>query len=195
MVQVFGDFFEELTNNMEFLIIGFSPSSLPLKQRWRNNGLSADFIADYLQTFFVGMLENGDDDTAPIPAKSKNAVKYIANELLENAMKFSDEQADYSTRIAFHLLQDKLVFYVVNSISLENMNKFQLFIEKLHQNDPHELYLRQMELNALDETDNYSGLGFLSMICDYSAKIGWRFETLSTHPPVTTVTTMVSLTV
>lgn len=195
MVQVFGDFFDELTNNMEFLIIGFSPTSLPLKQRWRNNGLSADFIADYLQTFFVGMFEEDDKNMAPIPANSKNAVKYIANELLENAMKFSDEKSDYSTRIAFHLLQDKLVFYVVNSINIENMNKFKLFIETLHGNDPHELYLRQMELNALNEMGNYSGLGFLSMICDYSAKLGWKFETLSTHPPVTIVTTMVSLTV
>jgi hypothetical protein len=51
MIQTFGDFIE-LPASQEYLIIGFSPSSIPLKQRWRNNGLSADFMADYLATFF-----------------------------------------------------------------------------------------------------------------------------------------------
>jgi hypothetical protein len=32
----------------EYLKIGFSPTSIPIQQRWRNNGLSANFLADYL---------------------------------------------------------------------------------------------------------------------------------------------------
>jgi hypothetical protein len=49
-----------------------------------------------------------------------------------------------------------------------------------------------MESNANDENTN-SGLGLLSMICDYSAKISWKFEMLQTEPSLVTVTTMVSL--
>ncbi len=52
MVQVFGAFHNDSLKSREFLKLGFSPGSSPLQQRWRNNGLSADFLADYLTTFF-----------------------------------------------------------------------------------------------------------------------------------------------
>ena len=87
MIQIFGDFIEQ-PPSQEYLIIGFSPSSIPLKQRWRNNGLSADFLADYLTTFFPG--NEDDPSTIERQAEIKSAVSYIANELLENAMKFND---------------------------------------------------------------------------------------------------------
>ena len=50
--EIYGDFQEDIPGSDQFLVISFSPSSIPLKQRWRNNGLSADFVADYLTTFF-----------------------------------------------------------------------------------------------------------------------------------------------
>lgn len=122
MAQIFGDYVDEQPTNVEHLIIGFSPTSIPLKQRWRNNGLSADFLADYLQTFFVG-----DDEqigARGVRAEIQSAVSYIANELLENAMKFSDDSVDYATSIAFHLHKDCLTFYVRNSIPKQNVSKF-----------------------------------------------------------------------
>ncbi|MEL0588976.1 MAG: hypothetical protein U1O81_07445 [Planktothrix rubescens PR223] len=60
MTQIFGDFVEVPPTSNEFLVIGFSPSSIPMKHRWRNNGLSANFMADYVTTFFP---ENQDDPT------------------------------------------------------------------------------------------------------------------------------------
>ncbi|HEC86170.1 MAG: ATP-binding protein [Candidatus Parabeggiatoa sp. nov. 2] len=193
--QIFGDFIEELHDEVEYLKIGFSPNSVPLKQRWRNNGLSADFIADYLQAFFVGKQKNSNDSNTPIPARSKNAVKYIANELLENAMKFSDETSKYPTKIAFRLYSDQLVFHVTNSIKPQKVENFQAIIKNLTHEDPNELYFRRMEANASNENSTQSGLGLLSMRCDYSAKLGWKFETLQTNPPIITVTTMVCLNV
>ena len=50
--EIYGDFQDDIPDSEQFLVISFSPSSIPLKQRWRNNGLSADFVADYLTTFF-----------------------------------------------------------------------------------------------------------------------------------------------
>jgi hypothetical protein len=35
----------------EYLTLAFSPTSAPLRSRWRNNGLSADFLGDYVTTF------------------------------------------------------------------------------------------------------------------------------------------------
>ncbi|EIJ41506.1 hypothetical protein BegalDRAFT_0590 [Beggiatoa alba B18LD] len=194
MSQFFGDF-TDLEEHAEYLVIGFSPTSIPLKQRWRNNGLSADFIADYLQTFFVGNPEKREANNGSyIPAKSKNAVKYIANELLENAMKFNDETASFPTKIAFHLFRDRLIFQVVNSINPDNVEQFQAFITRILNEDPQELYIQQMEANASSEgSKGHSGLGFLSMICDYSATLSWKFDTIEENPPIAIVTTRVSL--
>lgn len=199
MYQIFGDFKEDLlTTEQEFLQIGFSPSSVPLQQRWRNNGLSADFVADYLTTFFSG----GDNPHAHNPnarrrqAEIKSAVSFIANELLENAMKFNDENSKYSINFGLHLLGDTIVLYVMNSVSPEQLDKFQTFIEEFVATDPEELYIRQLEKNAeSDENNSGSGLGLLTMKNDYSAKLGWKVETVRQEPEVHAVTTMVQLTV
>lgn len=193
MTQVFGEFNDTLPPSQEFLLISFSPSSIPLKQRWRNNGLSADFIADYLITFFTG--NEGVATTSNKQAEIKSAVSYIANELLENAMKFNDETSPHPISIALHLYSDRLVFLVTNSISPQSIEKFQALIEKLTIFDPEELYIKQLEKNAADECIQESGLGLLTMINDYLAKIGWKFEMLTGEPEVITLTTMLQLTV
>ncbi|MGL4498328.1 MAG: slr1658 superfamily regulator [Planktothrix sp.] len=189
MTQIFGDFVEVPPTSNEFLVIGFSPSSIPLKQRWRNNGLSANFMADYVTTFFP---ESEDDPTATnLQNEIKSAVSFIANELLENAMKFSDYTVNNPISIQLYLKTDRLIFVVVNTINQEVVESFQLFIEKLINSDPQEFYIEQIEKGL--ESDNGSGLGYLTMINDYLARLGWKFETLETEPKIVTVTTMVQL--
>jgi hypothetical protein len=190
MIQIFGDFIEQ-TPSHEYLIIGFSPSSIPLQQRWRNNGLSADFLADYLTTFFPG--NEDDPSTIDRQAEIKSAVSYIANELLENAMKFNDETSEYPIDIKLQLKSDGLIFSVANSIPEQAVGKFQAYIQQLLASDPSELYIQQLENNAADESCTDSGLGLLTMLSDYSAKIGWKFQTVQKDPEVITVTTMVQL--
>lgn len=191
MIQIFGDFVDNLPSSEEYLILGFSPSSIPLKQRWRNNGLSADFIADYFTTFFPGgeSSRSGND----IKAEVKSAVSFIANELLENAMKFSDENSLYPVSIQLHLDSDKMVFMVTNSIHPQGVEKLVAFIKELTTSDPCELYILQLEKNASDESTGESGLGLLTMINDYQAKLGWKFESINTEPEAIAVTTMVQL--
>ncbi|MEC4892500.1 MAG: ATP-binding protein [Oscillatoria sp. PMC 1051.18] len=171
----------------------FSPSSVPLKQRWRNNGLSADFMADYMTTFFPG----NERVTAAINKKEeiKGAVGYIANELLENAMKFNDEKSSYTISIQLHMNSDSIIFVTRNSIAQEAVESFILYIKELVTGDPEELYIRQLEENAEDVACSISKLGYLTMINDYGAKLGWKFETVHQELEVTTVTTMVQLTV
>ncbi|MEG4507870.1 DUF6272 family protein [Microcoleus sp. F6_B4] len=192
MTQIFGDFIEQPASQ-EYLIIGFSPSSLPLKQRWRNNGLSADFLAEYLATFFPG--NQDDPSTIERQAEIKSAVSYIANELLENAMKFNDETSEYPIDIKLHLQSDRVIFSVANSITPQAVGKFQAYIQQLLTCEPSELYIQQLEKNAADESFTDSGLGLLTMLSDYTAKIGWKFNTVQKNPQVIAVTTMVQLTV
>jgi hypothetical protein len=190
MIQTFGDFIE-LPASQEYLIIGFSPSSIPLKQRWRNNGLSADFMADYLATFFPG--NEDDSSTIERQAEIKSAVSYIANELLENAMKFNNETSEYPINIKLQLESDGVLFSVANSISPQGVEKFQAYIQQLLASEPSELYIQQLEKNAVEESCTDSGLGLLTMLTDYSAKIGWKFQTVHQDPEVIAVTTMVQL--
>lgn len=195
MTQIFGEFRENLPNQQEFLIIGFSPSSVPLKQRWRNNGLSADFVADYLTTFFP--VSEDEPSTKEKQVEFKGAINYIANELLENAMKFSDETSTHPIKFGLHLLKNTritVVLIVTNSISYPALDKFQTFIQELLNEDAGDLYIRQLEKNACTDSGNSSGLGLITMKHDYSAKLGWKFETVQQEPEVVAVTTMVQLT-
>lgn len=104
MVQIFGDFLKRKEASCEYLKIAFSPTSIPTQQRWRNNGLSADFLADYLSTFFPGE----DPTSTERKAEIKGAVSYIANELLENAMKFSYAPSQHAISIDVYLDEDAI---------------------------------------------------------------------------------------
>lgn len=193
MTKIFGEFDEQLPSSQEYLTLQFSPSSIPLKQRWRNNGLSADFMAYYLMAFFPN--NEDDPDSVAKQAEIRSAASYIANELLENAMKFNDETSPYPISISLHLHPEKLTFFTTNSVPPHIIGDFQDYINELTTGEPEELYIRQLEKNAINETDTASRLGFLTMINDYMATIGWKFETIQQQPEVTTVTTMVQLAV
>ncbi|NEP15102.1 MAG: ATP-binding protein, partial [Symploca sp. SIO2C1] len=173
MTQIFGEFRENLPDNHEFLILGFSPSSIPIQQRWRNNGLSADFIADYLTTFFP--VSEEDPSTHERQVEVKSAVNYIANELLENAMKFNDEASKYPIKFGIHLVEETGVIVVLqatNSLASQALDKFQSFIKDLINSDPYDFYLQRLE-----DTEG-SGLGLVTMMNDYEAQLGWKIETV-----------------
>jgi hypothetical protein len=189
MTKILGDFIQDLPEQEGYLVIGFLPNSLSLKKRWENNGLSADFIADYFKNFFVNKQEKSLNEEEEIEADNlRDAVKYIANELLENAMKFQDETSRFVAKIEFSFYDDKLVFCVTNAINLQQRQSFEHFIKKLLSGDPDDLYFETMRTNVQGTA---SGLGLLSMICDYSAKLGWKLE--STTFATTIASTMVSL--
>src|ERR1700683_674106 len=88
----------EPSQECEYLTLAFSPTSAPLRSRWRNNGLSADFLADYVTTFLP--TRDGKPAAASRQKELKHAVTYVANELLENAMKY--HQPDVEVPIMVH---------------------------------------------------------------------------------------------
>jgi hypothetical protein len=190
MTQVFGELIEKPIKN-EYLTLVFSPSRLPFRRRWRNNSLSADYVAEYLSTFFPP--KENDYISLRRQSEIKSAVSYIANELLENAMKHSENIAEYS--ITLHLqLEDKEVrLFVNNIVNPVKASTFQLFIQQLINSNPEDFYLRQLERNAEEIDSKNSGLGFLTMINDYSAKLGWEFQIIQEEPQLISVTTMVKL--
>lgn len=189
MNQVFGNFIEQEAGKGEYLKIGFQPSSVPLQVRWRNNGLSADFVAGYLSTFFPG------EDPASTARQSeiKDAVSFIANELLENAMKFSHAPSNHSVTIEMFLDVDVVRLYTVNGFAPDNIDTLRQFITRLLTRDTNELYTEQLERNASDEGGSGSGLGFLTMINDYGATLAWKISHDADDAARVSLTTMVRL--
>ncbi|MEG4046763.1 DUF6272 family protein [Microcoleus sp. Pol17_C1] len=176
MTQIFGEFIEDFPPEHDSLELTFTPSSRPIKQRWRNNRLSAHFVADYLSSFLP--VDEEDASSEKRIKESKGAVSYVANELLENAIKFNKDDINYKVRFGIHFIGETEVTAVIfasNSVNPEGAKKLKEFIEEILDSDTNELYLQQLEKNAESESDT-SGLGLLTMINDYSAKIGWKFD-------------------
>jgi hypothetical protein len=125
------------------------------------------------------------------------ATSYIANELLENAMKYHDEAGTVPIDMRMNLNSDHVIFQVTNSANQELAGSFREFIRNLlSTNDISELYIQQLEKCSLDEASSSSGLGLLTMIQDYGAKLAWRFQPVSdANPDEILVTTMVYIAV
>lgn len=191
MAQIFGEFSEELPSSHEYLKIVCSPRSVSLKEHWRTNGLSADFMADYFATFFPR--SEGATSQINLKAEIKGAVSFIANELLENAMKFNHKASQHPISIQLQMQRGHLVFLATNSVTPKTARKFQAFIETLMTCDPSELYIRQLEKNAEEESNDESGLGFLTMMNDYQARLGWKFEPIQEDSEEIAAITMVQL--
>lgn len=187
MEQIIGDFIEQ-QDGEEYLLIRFSPTSLPLQQRWRNSGLSADFLAEYWSTFFPAH---------DIPSRNrqkdvKGAINYIANELLENVMKFNYQEVDYAVGLGLYLYENEFRFYASNAVDPKVIDSFQQRIQTLLAGDPQTLYLEQVEQNVAEDREG-SGLGLLTMMNDYDARLAWKFEALALEPAYIVVTTMAQL--
>jgi hypothetical protein len=175
------------TSECEYLTLAFSPTSAPLRSRWRNNGLSADFLGDYVTTFLpskdgVAAFENRQNTI-------KHAVSYIANELLENAMKYHERDVDIPIKIHLELESDHITVSVSNGIGAAQAQRYSAFVENLQQGDAGELLIKQQEENALSVESTMSCLGLLTMIADYDARLDWQFDAHPVLSEFMTVTT------
>jgi hypothetical protein len=188
--KTFGNYLDPLPSYHEQLTLDFSPSTAPPRKRWHNNGRSADFLADFLITCLP---EVESDSDRRRQAEIKDAVSYIANELLENAMKYSNQIDRACTSINLYFDGKCILFLTRNDISLGAIAPFQACIEELLNEDPQELYITRLE-ESVESGDEGSGLGLLTMMNDYEAKVGWKFEQDgSKHESSIVVTTMVQL--
>jgi hypothetical protein len=197
MIQVFGEFIEELPLEQDFLELSFTSSSRSSKKLWRNNRLSAHFVADY----FSNLLQNDENDTQAEERlnEAKNAVSYVGNELLENAIKFHEKSQPEPVKFGIYVLEESaeitVIIFAKNSITIPKFEKLQVFIQELLSSDTNELYVQQIEKSSTDENSDTSGLGLLTIINDYSAKLCWKFESSPSNPQIITVTTMAQLAV
>ena len=167
----------QASSRCEYLTLAFSPLSAPLRSRWRNNGLSADFLGDYVTTFLPA---NGSAAAAEEwQNEIRHAVTYIANELLENAMKYHEHNVDIPIGIHLELTSTQIVVSASNGVGEAQAEHYQKFVENVLREDAGDLLVRQLEESAGGDGSSQSCLGLLTMINDYRALLGWRFEA---HP-------------
>ncbi len=193
MTEIYGDYVDITDDIIEYLILSFSSSTLPIQERWRTNSLSADFLAEYWGAFFP--LRGG--PASRERHEVKDAVSYIANELLENAIKFSYKDTMRTIRVGLYMsdADKELRFYVSNCVDPSDAESFKSHIRMVLSSNTDEMYIRQMEKNAENEECTESKLGFFTLINDYHVRMAWKFEETPGHAGVETVTTMVGLAV
>lgn len=172
--QTFGYFPDPIPPSSEFLTLNFSLSTALRTQRWRNYGLSADFLGDYFSTFFPG--EDSTEKEINRRNSIKGSVSYIANELLENAVKYGDASLNLPVSITLYLYTDQIIFEVSNPACNLVVKTYQDFIRILLASNPSELYLQQLEATATSSGESH--MGILTMINDYEAQFGWQFSPL-----------------
>jgi len=188
-IQTFGEFTHNIPESDEYLTIHFSPSSIPRKQRWKNYGMSADFLGDYFAAFFPG-----DRMTASKINRRdtiKATVSFVANELLENAVKYNEDTAGYPITVSLYLYEHRIIFQITNHTDQSTATKYQQFVQELIHSNSEEFYTQQLERAATGSGG--SCMGLLTMINDYSARFGWKFQVLEKMPEITQVSVIAYL--
>ena len=174
MSKMIGNFLSD-SDDTEHLSVVFSKGRLPVKHRWRNNGLTADFVANYASTF----LDSRDSDD-PRKLKRireiKDSVSYVANELLENGLKYhlAGDDDNVGLRLRCEIRDEGLVLTVSNRVSSDAAKSLEGLANELLVNDVAELYFERIERNSGES----AGLGLITMVHDYDARLAWRLSLL-----------------
>lgn len=170
MPEIFGHY-EDYEGTEEYLIISFSAKKARLEDIWGNNSLSANFLASFWGNFFP--VQKSDEKTQQ--TEIKDSISFIANELLENALKYNYSAA-HIVKVSLSLNIERLNFYVSNIVDPSDLSAFKGYVSGLQDHDPGELFIKQMELNAENEEGSDSRLGYITLMNDYDAELGWKFE-------------------
>ncbi|WP_434415573.1 slr1658 superfamily regulator [Nannocystis pusilla] len=153
-------------------MLTFYPGAFPVK--WNQCSVAADFFAEY----FVDVGEGGLTEEAE-RRDFVGSVGYVLNELIENAVKFC---AGGTVVIDAGVEAGEFVVVVSNQVCGDAVDGLRLKFAELLDGDPAELLMQRVEDNAANPDLTTSGLGFLTMLSDYKARLGWRFDPAPGNP-------------
>lgn len=154
----------------------------PLALGWQHASATCEFLGEVFATRHA---KAGQDYS-----EARHSIIYLVNELLENAIKFRSP-GDIELHCA--LENGTFELRVRNLASHKVASGFQSLLAEVTSRDPGELLIERIEANAANETSSASGLGILTLMNDYGARLGWTFEetptagtvVLSTHASLT----------
>jgi hypothetical protein len=154
-----------------------APATLPRRARivFRTEHLALKWshcssTADFLSHYFDGV--SGSTLDAAARRDLVHSVAYLANELVENAVKFRApgdvvveagiDAGDFLLRISHHILP-------------ETSERFRALLAEIAGGDAGELLIQRIEANAAGDNAAGSGLGLLTLRNDYGVRISWQF--------------------
>jgi hypothetical protein len=116
-------------------------------------------------------------------------IAYAVSELMENAAKYSMSGA---VELQATLHDDDVMVSLSHAVATAHAERYCMRAVDLCEHDPLELLMATVEHNAANAGEGGSGLGLLSLMSDYGARLGWAFEPLANASSVR-VTTQVRL--
>lgn len=154
----------------------------PLAVSWQHASETCEFIGD---VFALRHARAGADYN-----EARHSIIYLVNELLENAIKF---RVPGQICVDCSLDEGNFELTVSNETAPDVADRFQTLITEITSRDAGELLIERIEANAADENASGSGLGLLTLMNDYGARLGWDFRSstsgtavaLSTHAALT----------
>ena len=137
----------------------------PLDLRWHHCATTSDFIAD----IFALPFRPSRNDYREV----RHNIGYLVNELIENAVKFHEPG---EIRVEAAMDTDGFKVKVSNVISSDTATSFQALLTEITVGDPGDLLIERIEANAADPEASGSGLGLLTLMNDYGARLAWIFS-------------------
>lgn len=137
----------------------------PLELSWHHCATTSDFIADVFATRF----QSSRNDYKEV----RHSIGYLVNELVENAVKF---RAPGRIMIEASMDLETFKVKVSNVVDKEVASGFQGFLSEIAAGDPGDLLIQRIEANAADPEITESGLGLLTLMSDYGARLAWIFS-------------------
>ncbi len=157
---IVGPYRTDVDRSDSMIFISLFPADLV--KYWSRCGLVADFAATFYSFRF------------PDSTKARSSLSVILNEIVENAVKFSNTP---NNNIAINLfnITDVIVFEVENFIDAERYASFlSKAKELLEGGDIKAQYFEALKAKGRDPGS--SGLGLLTIMHDFNARIGIRFS-------------------
>ena len=97
----------------------------------------------------------------------------ITNELLENAIKFTADK-NKLVSISLRRFDNTISIETVNMAIKDNVDRLKNYIHKIENEDLDDLFINTIE--SSENESNSSGLGLITVIKDYDAKLGIKVE-------------------
>jgi hypothetical protein len=138
-----------------------------LELRWFHCSETAEFLGDYFAVQARAAKLNSRD--------AQHSIGYMANEILENAVKFRAlglGDIEIEATLQGNAFEMRVSHFVETPVG----TRFQGLLTELLKRDPGELLIERIEANAADNSSGGSGLGILTLMSDYGAKLGWSFK-------------------
>ena len=154
----------------------------PLELGWQHASATCEFLGN---TFAARSAKSGGEFN-----EARHAIIYLVNELLENAIKF---RSLGDITLGCSLEGEVFELVVTNHANPEVARRFQSLLSEVTSRDPGELLIERIEANAADVNSSGSGLGLLTLMSDYGARLGWTFDDASSGGTIK-LTTHASLT-